>query len=539
MNQKGNNNTKYTVEEYIKTQNPIYPIYACTINQVYQPLTTILKPTDTVELFDIRNNYANLAYQYSLTLVYLEAVRRVLGNNITVKIANSLSKSIYTTIQASLTESVIRSIEEEMKNIVHAQLPIEEQRITREDAAAYLKTQKDGKDHRLSLYSNPQIQEIYQVKLGETIELSHIHLLPNTHYLTHFSLRRYRNGVLLRFPHPTNPTEIPSFMEQTLLYDAFAREDRWEKLLGINYTADLNQAAKQQDSEMIMVSEALHEKRIAQLAEEIYKQKKRMVLIAGPSSSGKTTFAKRLIIQLRVLGLRPLYLGTDDYFQNREDMKPDENGEIDFESIDAVDVTMLTEQMNALLQGKKVDIPRFDFVEGKKIFGERIVKLEENQPIVLEGIHGLNPDLTKGILEDEKFRIYISPLTSLNIDLHHRIPTTDVRLVRRIVRDARVRNRSASVTIEGWQSVRKGEDRWIFPYSDIADAFFNSSLIYELAVLKKYAKPLLMEIKEDEPAYPEARRLLTFLQYFEEMEADDIVSNSILREFVGGSLLVN
>ena len=269
-------------------------------------------------------------------------------------------------------------------------------------------------------------------------------------------------------------------------------------------------------------------------------EKKRIILIAGPSSSGKTSFAKRLSVQLQVCGLKPLYLGTDDYFINRGDMRPDKNGKIDFEALEAVDTKLFAEQMNALLQGETVDIPVYDFIEGRKKYGTRITSIRPSQPIVIEGIHGLNPKLTENIADSEKFRIYISPLTSLNIDAHHRVPTTDARMLRRMIRDNRTRGRSASETINGWKDVRNGEEKWIFPYNDTADAFFNSSLIYELAVLRKYAEPLLLEIDKEDSAYPEAQRMLDFIRFFAPVPDDTcIVSNSILREFIGGSILVD
>ena len=268
-------------------------------------------------------------------------------------------------------------------------------------------------------------------------------------------------------------------------------------------------------------------------------EKKRIILIAGPSSSGKTSFAKRLCIQLRVCGLRPLYLGTDDYFIDRKDLIPDEKGNIDFETIKALDIDLFTSQMNDLLAGKEVDLPAFDFISGEKKYGSRITKIDASMPIVIEGIHGLNPMLTEGIPEKEKFRIYISPLTSLNIDAHHRIPTTDARMLRRLVRDYRTRNRSAAQTIHDWPSVRRGEDKWIFPYCDDADAFFNSSAIYELSVLKKYAEPLLHSISKGQEEYSEARRMLDFLKFFRTIDdVHEIAINSILREFIGGSILV-
>ena len=281
----------------------------------------------------------------------------------------------------------------------------------------------------------------------------------------------------------------------------------------------------------------MHEKKIVEIAQEICERNKRIILIAGPSSSGKTTFARRLCIQLKVNGKNPLYLGTDDYFVNREDTPIDENGERNYENLDAVDVEMFNDHMNKLLAGETVDLPEFDFIEGVKVFGKRITQMKEDQPIVIEGIHALNGFLTKNIDEKEKYRIYISPLTGLNIDKHNRIPTTDERMLRRMVRDFKYRGKSAQLTIREWPKVRAGEDKNIFPYSGMADAFFNSVHIYEVSVLKKYVEPLLKEVKKDEPEYAEAKRLLEFLEFFDVFEDDGIiVNNSILREFIGNSV---
>ena len=272
----------------------------------------------------------------------------------------------------------------------------------------------------------------------------------------------------------------------------------------------------------------------------IHHRGKRIILIAGPSSSGKTSFAKRLCIQLRVIGLKPLYLGTDDYFIDRKDLPVGPDGKKDLESLHAVDINLFTSQMNDLLAGKKVDLPTFEFVQGIKEYGKRITSIEAGQPIVIEGIHALNPALTEDIPEDVKFRIYISPLTQLNLDEHHRVPTTDARMLRRLVRDYRTRGRSAAETIDDWPSVRAGEEVNIFPYNSQADVFFNSQAIYELAVLKKYAEPLLKGIKVSQPEYSEAQRMLEFLSFFVPLKDEScIANNSIVREFIGGSVLVS
>ena len=310
--------------------------------------------------------------------------------------------------------------------------------------------------------------------------------------------------------------------------------------MDIFYAKDLNDKVQNGNyKELIQISEALHEKKIAELAERINAEKKRIILIAGPSSSGKTTFANRLLIQMKVIGLNPLYLGTDDYFVERSETPLDEFGEPNFEDLSAIDIALFNSNMNDLLCGKKVDLPTFEFLNGTKIFGKRITQIGKDQPIVIEGIHALNEELSSLISSDNKFKIYISPLTQLNIDSINRIPTTDARMLRRMVRDHNFRGHSAKHTLASWQKVRAGEDKNIFPFSNSADAFFNSVHLYEIAVLKKYAKPLLEEIKQNEEEFAEAERILKFLSYFETIEDDSIIANnSIIREFIGGSVLV-
>ena len=311
--------------------------------------------------------------------------------------------------------------------------------------------------------------------------------------------------------------------------------------MGIDYVSDLNKKIEEgKFKELIQLSEALHEHRIVEIADMIKKQKKRIILIAGPSSSGKTTFAQRLCIQLRVNGLQPLYMGTDDYFVEREDTPVDEFGEKNYEDLDAVDIHLFNQNINDLLAGKEVDMPTFNFLTGHKEFGKRLTSIKSGQPIVIEGIHALNEELTRELPHDEKFKIYISPLTQLNIDSHNRVVTTDHRMLRRMVRDYKYRGHSAQSTIASWPKVRAGEDKNIFPYSNEADVLFNSVHLYEICVLKKYAKPLLEAITPEEPEYSDAVRMLNFLRFFKTVDDDSaIVNNSILREFIGGSVFVD
>ena len=517
-----------------------YDVVACRIFQHNKKLNTPLEKDCSVDLQDMRSPYGNMSYQSSLILVYLAAVHEVFGKDVRVTINNSLSKGLFTLIHASVTDETIAEVEAHMRRIVEDDEPITETKVYKEEMLTFAKETEKKEEHQLiSTAEDLYRAELAQIK--DEKQLFYIHLVPSARYVHLFELRRYRNGVLLRFPHYLKPDTVPPFAEQKQLYEAFSEETHWEQLMNVQYAGELNKLVRDNDyKDLIMLSEALHEKKVAEIAEQIRASGKRIILIAGPSSSGKTSFAKRLCIQLRVAGLKPLYLGTDDYFIDRADLIPDENGNLDFESLSAVDVELFASQMNDLLAGRKADIPTYDFIQGKKIFGQRITAIGESQPVVIEGIHGLNPAMTAGIPDDAKFKIYISPLTQLNVDMIHRVPTTDARIFRRMVRDNRTRGRDAAATIRDWPSVRSGEEVNIFPYNSEADVFFNSQCLYELAVLKKYAKPLLEEITEDQPEYSEARRLLRFLRFFEEIgDESAIANNSIIREFIGGSVLIS
>ena len=530
-----------TIAELIQEVHTEHRIYAALINHKNVHFDARISEGDVVELQDIRASYGNTCYQTSLTLLYLKAIHDVMGKNVTVTIANSLSKGLFTVIHAgNVTDNLAKEIETRMHELVEDNLEITEEYVDRNRAIQLLQDVKDKKSVDL-LNTASDLKHVYVITLADEKMMSFVHALPSTSYIPFFEVRRYRNGLLLRFPHPNYPDEIPPYEEQKLLYDAFSEETQWEKLLKVSFASDLNRMIEKQESkDLIMLSEALHEKKIAMIAEQIQSAKKRIILIAGPSSSGKTTFAKRLCIQLKVIGLNPLYLGTDDYFVNRDEMIPDENGKYDFEELEAVDLHLFETQMNALLHGEKVDLPEFDFITGKKIFGKRITSIDASQPIVIEGIHGLNPQLTEGIDDSEKFKIYISPLTQINLDAHHRIPTTDARMLRRMVRDNRTRGRDGAVTISSWSSVRHGEEKYIFPFNKEADVFFNSQCVYELAVLKKYATPLLEKVQPDQAEYAEAQRMLQFLSCFASIDDDSMIANhSIIREFIGGSILVS
>lgn len=516
-----------------------YMILAAKVDNKIIELTKKIESPCTIEFLDMRDQAANLIYQRSLSLLYLKAIHDVLGKA-SVHIENSLSKGLYTEIRTlkPLMEKDLKEIENRMHKLVDRDIPLVKEIMNREDSLKVLLN--DDHKEKARMLQKSDIAQLPFYSLEGFRNFFYGLMVPSTRYLKYFELRAYRRGVLLRFPHPSEPDKLPPFEEETMLYHVFGEAKIWDRLMKISFVGDLNEKVESGEyREIIQISEALHEKKIAQIADMITEQKKRIVLICGPSSSGKTTFARRLIIQLRVNGLEPLYLGTDDYFVERTETPKDENGDPNFEDITALDIDLFNRDMNDLLNGVEVDIPTFDFINGTKVFGKRITKAKKGQPIIIEGIHGLNRLLTEDIPDEEKFKIYISPLTQLNIDDHNRIPTTDARMLRRMVRDYQFRGHSAQSTIRAWPKVRKGEDKNIFPFNGEADVFFNSVHIYELAVLKKYAEPLLRNITREEPEYSEAVRMLKFLQFFKTIEDDSmIVNNSIIREFIGGSIFV-
>ncbi|HWQ78165.1 MAG TPA: hypothetical protein VN381_05080 [Anaerovoracaceae bacterium] len=508
-------------------------------NRVVELTRPIDSSCATVEFLDMRDQAANLIYQRSVSFIFLKAVRDILGK-VPVIIENSLNKGLYTEVGTvnPITEEEVRQVEQRMRELVEKDIPFKKELMNRKDTLSVLI--EDGLIEKIRLLEKSEVRFFPFYSLEGFRNFFYGHMTPSAGYVKYFELRKYRKGVLLRFPHPSKPDEIPPYVDEVLLYHVFGETKKWDRLMGIAFVDDLNEKIESGEyREIIQISEALHEKKIAQIADMITDQKKRIVLISGPSSSGKTTFARRLIIQLRVNGLTPLYLGTDDYFVERNQTPTDENGEPNFEDIESLDIDLFNRDMNGLLNGDEVDLPTFDFLNGTKVFEKRITRARKGQPIIIEGIHGLNRQLTQKMPDEEKFKIYISPLTQLNIDEHNRIPTTDARMLRRMVRDYRFRGHSAQSTILSWPKVRRGEDKNIFPFNGEADVFFNSVHIYELAVLKKYADPLLRNITREEPEYSEAIRMLKFLQYFKTIEDDSmIVNNSILREFIGGSIFV-
>ena len=517
-----------------------HTIVLAKVNNEYKSLANQILEPCSIEFLDMRNWAACLVYQHSLSLIYLAASRDVIGSR-EIMIHNSLNQGLYIEVRsgAEITDEEVEKISAQMRWLIDSDMPIEHVELTRERSIEIMK----------HMNRHAAVQHLEQLRPGQVLDFFVLDgytdyffgpMAPTTGYIQYFELRNYRGGLLLRFPVMGAPETIPPFVDEERLYETFQVQSEWEHLLNIDFVPALNEVVQSKNRKaLVLLSEALHEKRIAELADRIVKSDKRIVLIAGPSSSGKTTFAQRLCIQLVVNGKFPMYLGTDDYFVEREQTPLDAHGEPNYEGIDALDIDLFNHDMNALLAGEVVDLPSFDFMTGHKVFGTRLTKLEDNQIVVIEGIHGLNKKLTEQIPAKEKFKIYISPLTQLNMDEHSRISNTDERMIRRMVRDYQFRGHDAAATIRAWPKVRAGEDENIFPYSNEADALFDSYHVYEIAVLKKYADPILRAVTPDQPEYAEAHRMLTFLNSFWALKDDSIIpNNSILREFIGKSVFM-
>ena len=386
---------------------------------------------------------------------------------------------------------------------------------------------KYRRNDRINIYSLEDFQDYF-----------YGYMVPDCGYIRYFDLFRYGDGLMLQLPERKKPDEVPPFKDSPKLFETMLSASKWGHMMEIDTVGDLNDAiSKGQMNEVILVQEALVESRIAEIAKDILSRGNvKFVMIAGPSSSGKTTFSRRLSIELRAHGMRPHPIEIDNYFKNREDTPKDENGDYDFECLEAIDVEGFNRDMNSLLEGKTVELPRFNFKTGTREYKGDFLTLDASDILVCEGIHGLNDELSHTLPKESKYKIYISALTSLNVDEHNRVPTTDVRLMRRMVRDYYTRGSSVSRTLGMWLSVRRGEEKYIFPFQESADAMFNSAHIYEISALKSYVEPLLFRVGPDDPGYQEAKRLLKFLQYFLSIDTAGIPSNSIVREFIGGSI---
>lgn len=489
-----------------------------------------------VEFLSLRHPSALRAYTRSLFFVLCKAVHDLYGTGhvvINVPVSNGYHCDLH--IGHQVTDADVAAIRKRMQEIVAAAIPIHRHQATTEDAIRMFREM--GTVSKVKLLEGLGSLYTTYYEIDGYADYYYGSMLTNTGQLTLFGVEPYFGGILLRVPSLQDPSRLGELVRQDKMFDIFMEHHHWQDILGISTIGDLNKAVEEGKSNgLIQLSEALQEKKIAQIADEIAKRKNvKMVLIAGPSSSGKTTTCKRLSVQLAVNGIHPIGISLDDYFVNREQTPRDETGDYDYEHLHALNIPLLNEQMNALFRGEEVELPRYNFQMGRSEKSGRRLRLQGNEVLVLEGIHALNPELTASIPNDQIFRVYASALTTILLDTHNYIPTTDNRLLRRIVRDYKYRGVSACDTIRRWPSVRRGENRWIFPYQENADAMFNSAMLFELAVLKNQALPLLEQVPENCEEYAEAYRLMKFLRYIHTIKEDQIPPTSLLREFLGGS----
>ena len=489
-----------------------------------------------VEFLDMASSSGSRAYTRTLFFVLCKAVQDIYPNT-DVVIDIPVSNGFYVDIRLGrpVVEEDVNILRRRMQEIIDAKMPIRRYMVPTEDAIALFQEKGDVEKVKL-LKTSGSIYTTYY-KIGEYVDFYYGTLLTNTSGLYLFGLEKYYDGMLLRIPSLKDPDKLGEMTKQDKMFDIFKEHHRWQDILGIRTVGDFNQAIDAgHATDIINISEALQEKKIAKIAEDIAnRQGVKLVLLAGPSSSGKTTSCKRLSIQLAVNGLKPLQISLDDYFVDRDRTPKDDNGEYDFESIYALNLDLLNEQFNALFRGEEVELPKYDFPSGKSVKSGKKLKMEPNNVLVVEGIHALNPELTAHIPQEQIYRVYASALTTILLDNHNYIPTTDNRLLRRIIRDYKYRGVSAQETIHRWPSVRAGENKWIFPYQENADAMFNTAMLYELSVIKMQAEPLLQQVPENCEEHAEAYRLLKFLKYFKGIPYNNLPPTSLLREFLGGS----
>lgn len=493
-----------------------------------------------IEFLDITSSSGMRTYVRSLFFILVKAVEELYPQG-SISLEHPISKGYFCKLHIDRTIGLddVQRIKQKMQEIIAADIPYTRTESHTEEVVRLF--EKRGMIDKARLLDTYGQLYSYYYQLGDTVDCYYSSLVPSTGYIRLFDIVKYYDGLLLRIPSRENPTKLEEVVKQEKMLEVFQEYHRWNQILGISTVGDLNVACNHgHATDLINVSEALQEKKIAQIADEITHRNQdgkrvKLVLISGPSSSGKTTFSKRLSIQLMTNGLKPYPISLDDYFVNRNDTPLDENGKHDFESLYAVDLPFFEEQLTTLLNGGEVELPRYNFTTGKREMSGKKPRIDEHMILIIEGIHALNPALTPHIPNENKYKVYVSALTTILLDNHNYIPTTDNRLLRRIIRDYKYRSYSAEETIARWPSVRAGEEKWIFPYQENADAMFNSALLFELAVLKDYVEPVLRKVPNRCPEYSEAHRLLRFLNYFVSVQDKELPPTSLLREFLGGS----
>lgn len=493
-----------------------------------------------VEFLDITSASGMRTYVRSLCFVLVKAVEDLYPSG-SISLEHPVSKGYFCKLHIDRTIGLddVTRIKKRMLEIIEEDLPITRYEQKTENVIALF--QERGMFDKVKLLSTSGKLYSFYYKLGETIDSYYSSLVPSTGYIKKFDIVKYYDGLLLQIPNKNNPEKIEELIKQEKMLEVFQEHHRWNEILGISTVGDFNVACNEGHAvDLINVSEALQERKIVKIADEISarqegKNRIKLILISGPSSSGKTTFSKRLSIQLMTNGLKPYPISLDDYFVNRDNTPLDENGNHDFESLYAVDLPFFKEQLDTIMEGGEVELPKFNFTKGTREKSGVKFRLEDNMILILEGIHALNPELTPNIPSENKYKIYVSALTTILLDKHNYIPTTDNRLLRRIIRDYKYRGSSAESTIARWPSVRAGEEKWIFPFQENADAMFNSALLFELAVIKDHIEPILRKVPNNCPEYSEAHRLLHFLSYFVSIQDTELPPTSLLREFLGGS----
>ncbi|MBN1179135.1 MAG: nucleoside kinase [Anaerolineae bacterium] len=528
------------VETYVQAYgDDTVPVVAALVDGELRELSYALRRDAVVEPVLLSHSDGVRIYRRSLSFLLVAAIEELFPGT-KVVIDHSLPFGGYFCRllgRDPFTQEELEGVEARMREIVVENARISKERVPIEEALAIFRQRGDA--DKVQLFSRRRKDYLILYRLHDFQDYFHGYMLPSTGYLKYFALYASDQGFVLQYPRRHWPTELRPYIEYPRLHAVFSEYSDWLARLGVEDVGCLNEAIEHRRvQEIVLVSEAFHEGRIAQIARDVVERRDtvRLVLIAGPSASGKTTFSKRLSIQLLAHGLQPFPLALDNYFVDREDTPRDEKGEYDFEVLEALDLTLFNQQLLALMTGQEVTLPEFDFHAGVRRQGAT-VQLDPDHVIVLEGIHGLNPNLVRAIPRERTYRIFVSALTQLNIDRHNRVPTTDTRLIRRIVRDARSRGYSAEQTLERWESVRRGEKRHIFPYQEHADVMFNSALVYELSVLKPLVEPLLLQVDHNSPRRVEIKRLLAFLEWFTPCTSDLVPDNSLLREFIGGSIL--
>ena len=515
-----------------------FQVVAARVNYKVESLNFLIYKPKDIEFIDASTSSGMRVYERSLCMVLAKAVED-LYPGATLRIEHPISNGDYCNLDiadGNITEEHVSALRNRMKEIIAEDLPIEEVE-TQTAVVTQLFRERKQMDKVFLLETLGNAYTRY-FRIGDFVDYYNSILVPSTGYLKVFELQGLNGGILLQMPSKSNPNQLMKFIPQPKLFEVFKEFLQWNKIMGLSNVGDFNVMAKTRNIyQLIKISEALHEKKIAQIADMIQKRlpQSKFVMISGPSSSGKTTFSKRLSIQLMVTGVKPIVLSLDNYFVNRKDTPLDENGEWDFENLHAIDLDLFNRQLKQLLNGEEVEVPFYNFEIGERQYRGNKLRLEENSVLLIEGIHALNPELSQEIPDEMKFRIYVSTLTTISLDNHNRLTTTDTRLLRRIVRDFKFRNYDARETISRWPSVRRGEEKWIFPYQEYADVMFNSALLFELSVLRKHAEPILSDVPQYCEQYTEAHRLLKLLKYFAPIYDYEIPPTSLLREFLGGS----